>query len=56
MVRKVKRAESYKVEHPYTTSADTTFEDLQELMAEKGVHSILGKPKPKPKRQVHTIL
>ncbi len=42
MVRKVKRAESYKVEHPYTTSSDTTFEELQELMHEKGVHSILG--------------
>jgi IMP dehydrogenase len=41
MVRKVKRAESYKVEHPYTTSPETTFEDLQELMSEKGVHSIL---------------
>lgn len=42
MVRKVKRAESYKVEHPYTTSPETTFEALEELMAEKGVHSILG--------------
>jgi hypothetical protein len=42
MVRKVKRAESYKVEHPYTTAFDTTFEQLEELMQEKGVHSILG--------------
>jgi IMP dehydrogenase len=43
MVRRVKRAESYKVESPYTTTAEATFEQIENLMKENGVHSILGK-------------
>jgi IMP dehydrogenase len=41
MVKKVKRAEGVKVEQPYTCSVETTFEQLTEMMEEKGVHSIL---------------
>eukprot|EP00339_Tiarina_fusa_P013653 CAMPEP_0117057598 /NCGR_PEP_ID=MMETSP0472-20121206/40008_1 /TAXON_ID=693140 ORGANISM="Tiarina fusus, Strain LIS" /NCGR_SAMPLE_ID=MMETSP0472 /ASSEMBLY_ACC=CAM_ASM_000603 /LENGTH=430 /DNA_ID=CAMNT_0004774587 /DNA_START=178 /DNA_END=1470 /DNA_ORIENTATION=- len=41
MVRAVKRAESYVIDHPYTLSPDRTIEELRELMSEKGVGSIL---------------
>lgn len=41
MILKVKRAESYRIDHPYTTSPDTTVYDLKDLMADKGVGSIL---------------
>jgi len=41
MVRKVKRAESMRVDHPYTCTLETTLEDLNILMEEHGVHSIL---------------
>jgi len=41
MVEKVKRAESYRIEHPWTTGPDSSFEELKELMLEKGVGSIL---------------
>jgi len=41
MVRKVKRAESLRVEEPYTCGPDATLEQLKDLMEDKGVHSIL---------------
>jgi IMP dehydrogenase len=41
MVRKVKRAESLRVDTPYTCSLETTLEQLNEQMTEQGVHSIL---------------
>eukprot|EP01119_Soliformovum_irregulare_P003627 TRINITY_DN1440_c0_g1_i1.p1 TRINITY_DN1440_c0_g1~~TRINITY_DN1440_c0_g1_i1.p1 ORF type:complete len:529 (-),score=186.16 TRINITY_DN1440_c0_g1_i1:88-1554(-) len=41
MVQKVKRAESYRIPNPYTTTADTSIVDLKDLMADKGVGSIL---------------
>lgn len=41
MVRKVKRAESLRVENPYTCTTETTVEQLHDLMDEHGVHAIL---------------
>merc|ERR1712137_190813 len=41
MVKAVKRAESYIIDHPYTMQPESTIEELREMMADKGVGSIL---------------
>jgi len=41
MVKAVKRAESYVIEHPYTLTPSATIAELRDLMHEKGVGSIL---------------
>ncbi len=37
MVVKVKKAESYKIEFPYTCDPETTIDELLNMMTEKGV-------------------
>lgn len=41
MVKAVKRAESFQITDPWTARPDATLEDLENLMLEKGVHSII---------------
>lgn len=41
MIRRVKRAESYRIEHPYTCLPDTTVDVLQLQVARTGVRSTL---------------
>jgi len=41
MVQKVKRAESHRIEHPWTTSEGVSVSDLRDIMFDKGVGSIL---------------
>jgi len=41
MVKAVKRAESFVIDHPYTLGPDNTIEELRDMMSEKGVGSIL---------------
>merc|ERR1712137_1007646 len=41
MVKAVKRAESYVIEHPYTLGPEKSIGELRDLMFEKGVGSIL---------------
>jgi IMP dehydrogenase len=41
MIKKVKRAERYIIDRPYCAGPETKFAELQELMEEKGVSSIL---------------
>jgi len=41
MVKTVKRAESYVIEHPYTLGPNETIGELRDLMFDKGVGSIL---------------
>ncbi len=40
MVKKVKRAESYRIDFPWTTGPDTSVQDLKALMEEKEVGSV----------------
>lgn len=41
MVKAVKRAESFIIYEPWTTTPDTTLEELENIMIDKGVNSIL---------------
>ena len=41
MVKEVKRAEGYKIENPYSIELDSTFDEIRNMMNNKGVHSLL---------------
>eukprot|EP01114_Cavostelium_apophysatum_P014040 TRINITY_DN3535_c0_g1_i1.p1 TRINITY_DN3535_c0_g1~~TRINITY_DN3535_c0_g1_i1.p1 ORF type:complete len:490 (-),score=149.18 TRINITY_DN3535_c0_g1_i1:56-1525(-) len=51
MIEKVKRAESYRIDNPWSTGEETLVSELQDIMHEKGVGSILvtsdGSPRGK---------